>query len=306
MSASSSFGGIVFFSLVCLCFYFEPVSSYGSGPSKIPLRNIDSLVFNRDSKTTGRRSSPIPQMQCTGGPCHLSPSSVFCKNIGLDANDGVNWECKASLPNGVTLGRVEVSCEGYDYPEDPYILKGSCGLEYTLDGATTTHNSYDSSYHNDHYRPHYSSSYSSSSFMSSIVSILVFLVIAFMIARACSPQSTHFRGGGGGSAWGPHDNPPPYGSGVYSSTASCAAPSSSAAAAAGGQGAGFWTGLGLGGLGGYFMGRNRNGYGMRYGNAYGGYGYGGGFGGGYRAPTYVPSGGGGSSSSSSYGGTRRR
>jgi len=31
------------------------------------------------------------------------------------------------------FGNVEVICEGYDYPDDPYILKGSCGLEYTLD-----------------------------------------------------------------------------------------------------------------------------------------------------------------------------
>jgi len=271
-----------------------------SGASKVPLRNIDSLVFSRDSKTTGRRSSPIPQMQCTGGPCHLSPASIFCKNIGLDSNDDVNWECKATLTSGVTLGKVQVSCEGYDYPEDPYILKGSCGLEYALEGGAATHNSYDSSYQSsDYYRPHYSSS--SSSFMSSAVSVLAFLVIAFIIARACSSPSPHFRGGGGGSAWGPHDNPPAYGSGVYSSsTASCAAPG---AAASGAQGPGFWTGIGLGGLGGYFMGRNRNGYGMRYGNGYGGYG----FGGGYRAaPAYAPSGGGGSSSSSSYGGTRRR
>ncbi len=28
---------------------------------------------------------------------------------------------------------MSVACEGYDYPEDPYILAGSCGLEYTLE-----------------------------------------------------------------------------------------------------------------------------------------------------------------------------
>jgi hypothetical protein len=28
---------------------------------------------------------------------------------------------------------VDVICEGYEYPDDPYILQGSCGLEYTLD-----------------------------------------------------------------------------------------------------------------------------------------------------------------------------
>ena len=31
------------------------------------------------------------------------------------------------------FGNIEVVCEGYDYPDDPFILKGSCGLEYTLD-----------------------------------------------------------------------------------------------------------------------------------------------------------------------------
>ena len=31
------------------------------------------------------------------------------------------------------FGRIEVSCEGYSHPADDYILKGSCGLEYTLE-----------------------------------------------------------------------------------------------------------------------------------------------------------------------------
>ena len=26
------------------------------------------------------------------------------------------------------FGRITVSCEGYDYPDDPYILHGSCGV----------------------------------------------------------------------------------------------------------------------------------------------------------------------------------
>jgi hypothetical protein len=27
------------------------------------------------------------------------------------------------------------ACAGYDYPDDPYILRGSCGLEYELNYA---------------------------------------------------------------------------------------------------------------------------------------------------------------------------
>ena len=37
------------------------------------------------------------------------------------------------MDNLYRFGEVEVVCEGYDYPEDPYITKGSCGLEYTLE-----------------------------------------------------------------------------------------------------------------------------------------------------------------------------
>ena len=38
------------------------------------------------------------------------------------------WECKTDMDNAYRFGTVEVSCEGYDYPEDPYIYRGSCGV----------------------------------------------------------------------------------------------------------------------------------------------------------------------------------
>ena len=37
------------------------------------------------------------------------------------------------MDNLYRFGEIEVVCEGYDYPEDPYITKGSCGLDYTLE-----------------------------------------------------------------------------------------------------------------------------------------------------------------------------
>lgn len=43
------------------------------------------------------------------------------------------------------FNHVEVICEGYDYPEDDYILLGSCGLEFTLD-YKDPHDSHDFSY----------------------------------------------------------------------------------------------------------------------------------------------------------------
>lgn len=36
------------------------------------------------------------------------------------------------LPLKQTRPKNQVGCEGYDYPEDPFILKGSCQLVYSL------------------------------------------------------------------------------------------------------------------------------------------------------------------------------
>jgi len=48
-------------------------------------------------------------------------------NRGSDGADA-QWECKATMDNEYQFGRIRVVCEGYEYPDDPYILKGSCGV----------------------------------------------------------------------------------------------------------------------------------------------------------------------------------
>ena len=40
----------------------------------------------------------------------------------------LQWECKADMDSAYQFGRLQVSCEGYDYPDDPYVLRGSCGV----------------------------------------------------------------------------------------------------------------------------------------------------------------------------------
>ena len=36
------------------------------------------------------------------------------------------------MPTKYKFGRLSVSCEGYNYPEDPYILAGSCGVSVKI------------------------------------------------------------------------------------------------------------------------------------------------------------------------------
>jgi hypothetical protein len=70
-------------------------------------------------------------LDCEKG-CNLySPDVVQCYNKGFDGTD-VNWRCETELPTEISLYDTIVGCEGYSYPEDPYILKGSCQLSYSL------------------------------------------------------------------------------------------------------------------------------------------------------------------------------
>jgi len=62
----------------------------------------------------------------------ILPDVVQCYNKGSDGLE-IQWECKTEMPMEYKFGKIQVSCEGYDYPDDPYILAGSCGLEYTID-----------------------------------------------------------------------------------------------------------------------------------------------------------------------------
>lgn len=40
----------------------------------------------------------------------------------------LQWECKTDMDSQYRFGEIAVNCEGYDYPDDPYVLKGSCGV----------------------------------------------------------------------------------------------------------------------------------------------------------------------------------
>jgi len=66
---------------------------------------------------------------------------LVCINLVIS-----QWECVAELDPQVKFGQLNVQCEGYDYPDDPNILRGSCGvsLAFVVNSAMShykTHNS---------------------------------------------------------------------------------------------------------------------------------------------------------------------
>ena len=106
-------------------------SGGSTNKDRVLLTDVKAITLYNGQMTTGRRTSPVPQLSCIGGTagCYGShqPRTVQCLNRGSDGMD-VQWECKATLDDEYQFGRIRVVCEGYDSPEDPYVLKGSCGV----------------------------------------------------------------------------------------------------------------------------------------------------------------------------------
>lgn len=112
---------------------------------RVKLKNVKTLTFENGCLTTARRLPPRPQVKCVGGSAACSsftviPKVVICHNRGSDGR-GIIWDCESECVDTkrYRLETSRVICEGYDYPGDPYVLRGSCGLEYTIDhvGPTT-------------------------------------------------------------------------------------------------------------------------------------------------------------------------
>jgi len=99
----------------------------------ILLSDIRELELNKGELTASGRLPPIPRLECIGGSAkgYKEPRSIRCVNVGRSVLP--HWRCEAALDSEVKLGQVTVTCEGFSAPHDPYVLRGSCGLKYTLE-----------------------------------------------------------------------------------------------------------------------------------------------------------------------------
>lgn len=230
------------------------------------------------------------------------------------------------------FGSTEVSCEGYDYRDDPYVLKGSCGLRYTIDytkeglNQQNQHKYHDGggnsySYGRDPYYAKRNQKLSSESSVANFIVIVAVCLMLWAFYKTCigsrqtredawsTTGDDYPAGGGGGYGWfgqggGTHPTAPPpppdYNAGY--DNASCRNRN-----ATGGTGAGgFWTGAVTGGLLGYMFGNSgRRNYAHHTGHGYGGGGGGWSWGGG-GSGGHHHSGSTGTRTASGFGGTSRR
>ena len=62
---------------------------FSNDPGKVRLQDVQVLTLKHGKMTTGRRSSPVPQLKCVGGSAQgaFNPQVVQCKNVGWDGQD---------------------------------------------------------------------------------------------------------------------------------------------------------------------------------------------------------------------------
>ncbi|KAI2468555.1 DUF1183-domain-containing protein [Annulohypoxylon bovei var. microspora] len=249
--------------------------------SAIALSEVRSLTLRGGgAQTAHRRVSAVPQLKCVSAPsiCRLHAVDVMrCTNqgSGYDAED-IQWSCSAPLPPELKLGSTDVMCEGYSGPNDPYILKGSCGVEYRLVLTETGEQKFPDlakggggwGWGGGGDEERSSGSYDPSAIAFVIIFALVCLWIIYSACVAGNQDPTRpgaqrrrrdnwggfgggfdpgFGPGGGGGGGGWDDPPPPYPGGPkFSSTQNQ------------GWRPGFWSGLAGGAAAGYAAGGRRN------------------------------------------------
>nr|XP_053653308.1 store-operated calcium entry-associated regulatory factor-like [Cherax quadricarinatus]XP_053653309.1 store-operated calcium entry-associated regulatory factor-like [Cherax quadricarinatus] len=327
--------------LVLVLFVGAARAAWGTSGESILLKDVEVLTLYNGKMTTGRRSSPVPQLQCVKGgtaPCDaFIPRVVQCYNRGWDGVD-VQWECKTDMDNAFRFGEIEVSCEGYSNRDDPFVLKGSCGLRYSIDYTKEGlhqkqghHNYYgdESGYSHHAYGNSYSTykteKSSNASYIADFIVLVAVALMCWVLYKTCFGSSRHVGqdahsntnddypsgGGGGGYGWfggagGSHPSAPP--PPEYTDGASCRNRTAGNARGFGGAG-GFWTGAATGGLVGYMFGNSGRNHNRGYGQP-SSWGWGGG-GGGFSGGHHSGGGGGGGGSTgtrgaSGFGGTSRR
>jgi hypothetical protein len=247
------------------------------------LSEVQSLTLRSGAKTAHRRVPAAPQLKCISHPsiCKLHEVDLMrCTNQGSGySSEDIQWSCTASLPSTLKLGSTDVICEGYAGPDDEYVLKGSCAVEYRL--VLTEEGERKHSHlaqgggggwgGKSRSKPGAGSvddklDWSGTIFVIVFVAILVWMVYSACVAPGNANRSTTRRprnggggggghgggwgpggGGGGFGGWGNDDPPPPY-------------PGSKPSSSSSQQGwqPGFFTGAATGAAAGYFAGSRAN------------------------------------------------
>ncbi|KAK0646287.1 hypothetical protein B0T16DRAFT_458222 [Cercophora newfieldiana] len=252
-------------SLLTLLLAF-PNLAVSAPKNAILLSDVQSLTLHANRPTSHRRVPSIPQLKCISPRriCALYEiPTLRCTNQGHSYSEqDIEWACTASLPSTLKLGSTEVICEGYSSPDDPYVLRGSCGVEYRLALTEEGERVYPE-LAGDKGTGWMKNEAGETDWAGIIFGVVFLGVLVWIVAGACTaagrnrgaagPRGGRRPGGGGGGpggwgggGWGGggggwDDPPPPY-------------PGTKPSGAGEGWRPGFWSGLAGGAAAGYMAG----------------------------------------------------
>ncbi|KAI0077312.1 hypothetical protein K474DRAFT_1661945 [Panus rudis PR-1116 ss-1] len=107
------------------------------GSQRIAFATIRSLSFYRDYKALNKNggASVYLQTHCLGKTCQWdAPSVVHCDKVDItDLKRDATWKCRAELPEATYFENATITCLDWLYPNDPYVVRGSCRLQYHLE-----------------------------------------------------------------------------------------------------------------------------------------------------------------------------
>lgn len=119
--------------LVLSLLYLCSVSARGAH-SAVQYDALTKLYFFADDMTTGRRNAPVLQLEQFD-----SDEQLFARATCTRSSASSPWQCTAEPKPGFaaqvaesSFDRLDVQCEGFDWPDDPDVLVGSCALRYSL------------------------------------------------------------------------------------------------------------------------------------------------------------------------------
>ncbi|KAK4165346.1 hypothetical protein QBC43DRAFT_208881 [Cladorrhinum sp. PSN259] len=292
--------------------FSSPSSVLAARPrDAILLSEVQSLTLHPNSMTTGRRTSPVPQLKCVpaNSPiCRLPDTqdirTMRCRNAGSSyTSQDIQWSCTASMPSTLRLDTTSVICEGYDSPDDAYVLRGSCGVEYTISLTEEGRHKY----------PDLNGGWGGWGGWGTdgkVFWVIFIAVLVWILYGACFAKRNEARAGQAGRRTGRRDDaPPPYSERWDQPTSSSSYTRAQQQQQAGWR-PGFWSGMAAGGAMGYAAGGRNSA--RNNADSYTRTGTGGLFGSGSREASYGGSSSGGGSradgrhESTGYGETRRR
>lgn len=186
-----------------------------------------------------------------------------CENAGADYDESnIQWTCKAEVPEYFKLGSTDVMCEGYSNSKDPFILKGSCGVEYRLLLTEKGEAKYGYSHSTSE---HKSSATANFFFWALFLGVAGWMLYKLAQSFAGNPQNPRAPRANRGNGWGGgnddgNDPPPPYTPHTprtpHAAPKPRSAPKPRPSTTTTNQGwqPGFWSGLAGGAAGGYLAG----------------------------------------------------